>query len=61
MWAHVTMISYVHTLSCNTTHRTEGSADVFTVEFMFDSDVDCRFTLYTKVPDSVELEALRNG
>ena len=42
-------------------HRTERSSDLYTLEFMFDSDVNCRFTIYTRVPDTVELEALRNG
>ena len=41
--------------------RCEGSEGDYTLEFEFDSDVACRFTVYTRVPDTVEPESLRNG
>ena len=41
--------------------RCEGSENAYTIEFEFDSDVACRFTVYTRVPDTVDSESLRNG
>ena len=41
--------------------RCEGSEGAYTIEFEFDSDVACRFTVYTRVPDTVDPESLRNG
>ena len=40
--------------------RSESSSDLFHIEFVFDSDVDCQFTIYNFLPDSVDLETLKN-
>ncbi len=47
-----------HCLSCSTLIiycRTEGQ---YTLQFMFDCDVDCSFTVMQGLPDSVTLSQL---
>ena len=41
--------------------RVEGSNTDYHLEFTFDSDVDCCFTIYNFLPDTADLEILKNG
>ena len=52
-WSGHDLVSHSHV------SRSESSSDLFHIEFVFDSDVDCRFTIYNFLPDSVDLETLR--
>lgn len=45
---------------CFYVSRSSRSGDLYHLEFTFDADVDCRFTIYNFLPDSVDLETLRN-
>lgn len=45
-------------LICNN-YRVEGSNDEFHLNFTFDSDVPCEFSVFTCVADSVEVNTLR--
>ena len=41
--------------------RLQDSDSQYHIEFMFDSDVPCQFTIFDFLPNTIEMESLKNG
>ena len=41
--------------------RADGDTNTYCIEFIYDSEVDCQFTVYRSLPDTTTLESLCSG